>query len=244
MAIDALVEEVADNLEEVAEATRQINTTAIGYLFGGLVIGVAAGFYFGHKYNKEKLRAEAFESAENDLAGLRELYQQKMVAQTNQEKPSVETVVETLGYSTQVPERERPLPAPVPILDDLPEQPTGSSKSKNAHWSYEKELETRSPEHPYVIHQDEYNNSQEEYSKVVYTYYEVDDTLVDTEDDHPVPHADLIVGQDNLKWGHGSDDIDVVYVRNDNLDMDIQICRKYASYEEEVLGLSRDDAEN
>lgn len=241
MAIEQLAEEVATNLEEAAEVTRQLNTVGLGYFAVGLGVGVAVGFYFGYKFNREKIRAEAYKEAQVEVAQLREVYLQKTIAKSNTEKPPVEELTQELGYSVRVPERERPLKAPVPILDDLPENPVGTSKSKNAHWSYEEELKHRSPDAPYVIHQDEYNNSGETYSKVVYTYWAVDDVVTDTENDHPVPHGDIVVGLDNLKFGHGSDDADIVYVRNDRLDLDMQICRVNRSFEEEILGLQRLD---
>jgi hypothetical protein len=267
MAIETLAEEVvnevASNLEEAAEATRKLNVSGLGYLAVGLGIGAAAGFYFGYKFNREKIRAEAYREAEVEVAQLREVYLEKTLAkhpvstvstevptttgyhgQVNIMKPSIEEIVEEKGYSVKVPERERPLPAPVPILDDLPENPTGSSKSMNAGWNYEQEVLDRTPDFPYVIHQNEYNHSEPHYSKVVYTYYAIDDVVADDEDERPIPHGDIVVGLDNLKFGHGSDDEDVVYVRNDRLETDMQICRVNRSFEEEVLGMTRDDNDN
>jgi hypothetical protein len=119
----------------------------------------------------------------------------------------------------------------------LPENPVGTSKSMNAHWNYEKELANRSPEFPYVIHQNEYNHSNLNYSKTAFTYYAIDEIISDDEDDSPVNNGDVVVGLENLKFGHGSDDANVVYVRNDILEMDMVITRLPRSYEEEVLGL-------
>lgn len=154
------------------------------------------------------------------------------------EKPPIEVVINELGYGGhEVSNQERLLRAPVPILDDLPENPVGTSKSMNAGWNYEKEMQNRSPETPYVIHQNEYIHSNLEYSKVEYTYYSLDDVLVDDEDERPIVNGDLIVGVDNLKFGHGADDVNVVYVRNDNLETDMLIHRVPRSFEEDVLGL-------
>ena len=241
MAIEQLAEEVAINLEEAAEVTRKINTAGLGYFAVGLGIGAAVGFYFGYKFNREKIKAEAYKDAEVEVAQLREVYLQKTIASANKDKPPVARLTEDLGYSVKVEHRgplqdNRPLPAPVPILDDLPENPKGTSKSMNAGWNYEKELKDRTPDFPYVIHQNEYEHSEEDYSKVTYTYWAVDDVVVDDETEHPVPHGDIVVGLDNLKFGHGSDDINVVYVRNDRLEMDMQISSIDRSFEEEVLG--------
>jgi len=246
MAIEQLAEEVvnevASNLEEAAEVTRKLNVSGLGYLAVGVGVGAAVGFYFGYKFSREKIRAEAYKDAEAEIATMREVYLQKSVASANVEKPPVEQVVEDLGYSVKSPlQDKRPLPPPVPILDDLPENPVGTSKSMNAGWNYEAELKDRTPDAPYVIHQNEYNHSEPDYSKVTYTYYAVDDVVVDDDNEHPVPHGDIVVGLDNLKFGHGSDDVDVVFVRNDRLEMDMQICRVDRSFEEEVLGLNRDD---
>lgn len=265
MAIEQLAEEVvnevANNFEEVAEATRKINVAGLSYFAVGISVGAAVGFYFGYKFSREKIRAEVYKEAEAEVDMLRKVYLEKTLdreaelesregailqGSVSTEKPPVEQVVRNLGYSVNVPERERPLRAPVPIqdiredaLDDLPENPVGTSKSRNAHWNYERELATRSPEFPYVIHQNEFNHSNLNFSKVEYTYYAEDDMLVDNEDENPVPNGADIVGVDNLKFGHGSDDADIVYVRNDRLEMDMQINRIHKSFEEEVLGLNR-----
>jgi hypothetical protein len=263
MAIEKLAEEVvnevANNFEEVADATRKINVAGLSYFTVGLGVGAAVGFYFGYKLNREKIRAEAFKEAEAEIDQLRKIYQEKtyitlstadpsvtasLQGTVPTEKPPVERVVEQLGYSATVPQRERPLPAPVPILDDLPENPTGSSKSMNAGWNYETELMNRNPDLPYVIHQNEYNHSNQEYSKVEFTYYAIDDMIIDTEDERPVTNGDAVVGMENLKFGHGSDDANVVYVRNDLHETDMRISRINESFEEEVLrsqGLEDDE---
>lgn len=267
MAIEQLAEEVvnevASNFEEAAEATRKINAAGLGYLAVGLGLGAAVGFYFGYKFNREKIRAEAYKDAEAEVAIMRQVYLDKTLSgndasttvewtsdtegnvislqgSVSTEKPPIEEIIKKQGYSTNVPyhqQSQRPLPAPVPILDDLPENPTPTSKSRNAHWDYEEELKSRTPDEPYVIHQDEYNRSNLNYNKVVYTYYADDDVVTNSENDHPIPHGDIVVGLDNLKFGHGSDDSEVVYVRNDRLMTDMQICRLNASFEEEVLGM-------
>lgn len=259
MAIEELAEEVvnevANNFEEAAEATRKINSIGLGYFAVGLGVGAAVGFYFGYKFNREKIQAEVYKEAEAEIDILRTVYLEKTlntVVEINEndendgealqgtvptKKPPVDKVVENLGYNVKVPYRERPLPAPVPILDDLPEKPVGTSKSMNAGWNYERELANRSPEAPYVIHLNEFNHSNPNYDKVVYTYYADDDYLIDTSTDRPVHNGDVIVGVDNLKFGHGSDDSEVVYVRNDIQEMDMEIHRLNKSYEEEELGL-------
>lgn len=227
MAIDVVVEEVADNLEEMAQATRRINTNSVSFFLGGAVVGLAVGFYWGQKYNKEKLRAEAFKQSEEEVAKIREVYQQK--ALVAEPKPSTEELVEELGY-------ERPLPAPVPLHDVAV-----TKKDPNDGWDWDKEHRTRTEGEPYIIHQDEYSRNETDYDQVVYTYYEGDDVLVEVATEQPLPHADLIVGEHNLKFGHGTDDEDVVFVRNDARELEMEICRDPGRYDEKILGLDADD---
>jgi hypothetical protein len=247
--VEGVTEEVAENLEEIAEATRQINATAVGYFTGGIFIGLGVGFFLGYRFNKEKIKAEAFKNSEEEISKLREVYEQR--ALVAKEKPSVQEIVEERGYSTKVEEPPRPLPAPVPVQvfvnpAKVNEPPTVSYEAKQrtgsgSEWDYAAELAQRSAEQPYIVHQDEFKQADNGYHQVTYTYYDADSVLCD-ENDRPLPHPDLVVGEENLKFGHGSDDEDVVFVRNDRLELQMEICRSPASYEEDVLGVDRDEA--
>lgn len=245
MAIGALTEEIAENFEEVAEVTRKLDSKAIGFLLGGVGIGVAVGFFLGYRFNREKLREEAFEASKEEVAKIRETYMQKMLVA---DKQSLEEVIEERGYSVKA--EERPLPAPVPIIGeprlilelDAPEIIEETVSHSHGTWNYPKELQNRSPDHPYIIHQDEFNANEMDYDQTTYTYYSKDDVLCDT-DEKPLPHADIVVGQENLKFGHGSNDENVVFIRNDRLTLEIEITRSSGSYEEEVIGLEHSDTD-
>lgn len=227
---EAVIEEVAENLEEAAAVTRRINAGGVGYLLGGIAIGAAIGFYFGHRFNREKLRAEAFAESKEEVEQIREVYMQK--AMTVQQKPSVDDVIRERGYGTvETDTKTRPLPPPVPINEPL--------ISRDPDWIWDKELAERNIELPYVIHQNEFTEAENGYEQVTYTYYSKDDVLTG-EDEQPLPHADMVVGQNNLKFGHGSDDENIVHVRNDRLQLEMEICRSPGSYAEEVLGLESD----
>lgn len=255
--VEAVAEEVATNLEEVAQATRMVDTKAVTFFGGGISVGVAIGFFFGYRFNKEKLRAEAFKMSENEVAEIREDYHRRAMAI---EKAPLEKIIEERGYSVKevdvVP--ERPLKPPVPLVEApraahpaLPEEAPparvayGNVETEpTSDWDYPTELAGRTQEAPYIIHRDEMQEMQNTpggYNSVTYTYYAEDDVLVDT-DDRPIPHPDLVVGEENLRFGHGSDDIHVVFVRNDRLQLDIEICRSLGSFEREVIGLQEDSA--
>lgn len=230
---EEVIETVADNLEGAAEATRLLEPRVISFFLGGVGVGVAVGFFFGYRYNREKLRAEAFQQSEEELDEIRKVYQQRMVAA--QDKPTVEEIIQERGYSVHAGEVRRPLPPPVPVAEPSVVF-TDENVQANAGWDYKIEIAARDTDTPYVIHQDEFNSGETGYDKTEYTYYADDDVLVDT-DNIPLPHADIIVGQTNLKFGHGSDDEDIVYVRNDRIAVEMEITRLHKSYEQEVLGL-------
>jgi hypothetical protein len=243
MATAALTEGIAANLEEAAEATRLIDTRALGFFGGGMAFGLVVGLVFGYRLNREKIRADAFKQSEREVEQIREIYQQKAVAA--QKKPTVDEIIEDRGYSVSAEEDEvevevvphpRPLKPPVPVAPARVVQPPPIVKPSNMRgWNYDVELEERRGRSVYVIHEDE-RGEHPEYNAVAYTYYAEDDVLVG-EDNRPLPHAQEIVGIDNLKFGHGTDDDDVVFVRNDKLGLEMEIERVESSYEREVLGI-------
>jgi hypothetical protein len=239
--IEEVAEEVASNLEEVAEVTRRINGRSVGYVLGGIVVGAAVGFYFGYRWNREKIKAEAFKESEAEIEQMRKVYLEKTMAA--EPKPSIDELIEEKGYSEAVAEIERPvhrhLPPPVPVREPPgPKLPI----STDPDWIWERELELRTSAEPYVIHIDEFEVDGKDFNNVAYTYFAGDDVLVG-EDSRPIPHADVIVGQNNLKFGHGSDDLNLVYVRNEHLEIDIEITRTPGRYEQEVLGLDPDESD-
>lgn len=101
----------------------------------------------------------------------------------------------------------------------------------------EEETKFRTEDKPYIISHDEFFAADLEYENVSLTYFETDDTLVD-ERDQPIDNTDEMVGDDHLvRFGHGSKDRKVVYVRNDRLNIDFEITKSNGSYLEDVLGL-------
>lgn len=108
-------------------------------------------------------------------------------------------------------------------------------------WDYAIETKNRKGDAPYVIHVDEYNDESHSYDHYMLTYYEDDDVLAD-EKDGVIEDQDAMVGLANLsKFGHGSNDVNIVYVRNDEKEMDIEVVRSAGSYAEEVHGLKHSD---
>lgn len=101
-------------------------------------------------------------------------------------------------------------------------------------WNYEEEGKNRSPESPYILHYDEFIENELNFSQSTLTYFEGDNILCD-EQDVPMYNHDEVVGE--LKFGHGSNDPNVVYIRNHHMKCEWEILYNPSSYEKEVLGL-------
>lgn len=102
-------------------------------------------------------------------------------------------------------------------------------------WDYKTEIEHRDKTKPYIIHVDEYMGDEMGWdSQSTLTWYEKDQILTDSQD-HPIHNPSVVVGLP-LRFGHGSNDPNVVYVRNEQLQAEYEILRDSGSYQEIVLG--------
>lgn len=101
-------------------------------------------------------------------------------------------------------------------------------------WDYKTEVEARTKEAPYIIHVDEYVADEMGWdSQSTLMWYDKDQILCDPHDTPIYNHVEL-VGE--LKFGHGSNDPNVVYVRNEKLQSEFEILRDEGSYTEIILG--------
>jgi hypothetical protein len=110
-------------------------------------------------------------------------------------------------------------------------------------WDSRAELANRSSDRPYVITKEEFMQNEPEHEQVSLTYFEGDEVISD-ERDQPVENEDDLIGKDNLKFGHGSKDNNVVYIRSEGTETDFEVLRSHGKYAEEVLGFiehSEDD---
>lgn len=104
----------------------------------------------------------------------------------------------------------------------------------DADWNYPEEARNRTTELPYIIHKDEFYADEKDYSQLTLTYYAGDNIMVD-DDESPIYNHERIVGP--LRFGHGSGDPKVFYVRNDRMKAEYEILEDQGLYSVEVLGL-------
>lgn len=104
-------------------------------------------------------------------------------------------------------------------------------------------VKERGPEKPYVINETEYFDNAPEHIQDSYTYYEGDNVLADRNDQEiRDPERTEIVGEDGLdRWGYGSNDVHMVYIRNEKRGLDVEIQRSTGKYSEEVAGFTDED---
>lgn len=127
-------------------------------------------------------------------------------------------------------------------FEEIPPNVINIFTNADADWDYEAELSTREHEAPYVIHKDEFFADEMGFKQETLTYYSGDDIMADPQDT-PIYNYGGLMGE--LKFGHGSKDPNVVYIRNEVIHMEWEVLLHQSSFEHEVLGLSMEkDAEH
>ena len=234
-------DQAAEVVEEVVE--RMFSAKVVG--IGGLLLSAgsaAVGFFIA-----ERKYRRAYEAlAETEIADMREHFARKELAR--EEKGSLEAIAAEKGYTvppaTEIADKVAdrvvgappPAPIPAPETENIFEKHEGYSDT----WDYEAEVASRKQGKPYVIHYDELGESGYE-TPTTFTYYAGDDVLCDERDKIVDARAELI-GDENLdKFGHGSNDPVIVYIRNDDIAAEFEIVKSDKTYAEEVHGLTHSD---
>lgn len=108
---------------------------------------------------------------------------------------------------------------------------------KMEDFEYADEVRNRSEEAPYVISKEEFFRNEEDMTQASLTYFVGDGVLIDSRDD-VIENPDVTVGDDNLqRFGHRSEDPNVVYVRNHVMDVEFEISKHEGKYSVVVAGL-------
>ena len=87
----------------------------------------------------------------------------------------------------------------------------------------------------FIITSDEFS-SQPEYDKETIFWYEDDSVFTNSSEELLDNSGDLFIPNPHLHFGEGSEDPDVVFIRNDKMSVDYEIIRIHGSYAEIVLG--------
>lgn len=99
------------------------------------------------------------------------------------------------------------------------------------------------PIQPVVITMEEFTDSHTEYEKLSLYYWDEDDTLSD-EGEEIIPNIEDFIGDALTHFGEGSNDPDIVYVRNERLGCDYEVVRQHKSFQQEVYGIPPEEGNN
>lgn len=125
------------------------------------------------------------------------------------------------------------------IIDDEPEIITHNVfAGTDDDWDHDEEMKDRSEDKPYILHKDEFYENEKEYTQVTLTYY-AGDNIIATEDNQIVYNHEDVTGP--LRFGHGSGDMNLLFVRNDKSKAEYEIVRHEGLFTTEVLGLEIED---
>lgn len=108
-----------------------------------------------------------------------------------------------------------------------------AASSSDGNWDIAEELLSRTPERPYVIHQDEFIERDSGFDQSTLTYFAGDGVVVDELNEQL---QDWVSTLGQLKFGHGTTDTNAVYIRNEKLQHEFEVLLSSGSYLDEVIG--------
>lgn len=264
------VEGVAHQAEGAAKVVRSLNRIKVAYASLGMVIGATTAALVTWRIAYSRANTKYSQISDEEIEAMQKHYQDKVKSlELTEAKGDLDDIVAERGYTVPEPVEEDVAPPmaitpPAAVVEAakdalLETQPDESTVVKEPHlqpetrnvfdeatvedhWDDHAERARRSPDSPYVIHVDE-KGEFDDYTDVTWTYYEADDVLCNEKDEIIDPtDRERLVGEQNLnKFGHGSKDAAIVYIRNDQLEMEIEIVRSPNSYAEEVHGFTHGD---
>jgi len=126
--------------------------------------------------------------------------------------------------------------------DEIKDEPNDENTQPGALFG------ARTLDEPFVIsigeYLEDYEYDEGPFDKLTVAYFEEDDTLLD-EREQIIDDIEHVVGQANLnRFGQGSENDDIVYVRNTKMRADFEIMREQGSYAEQILGYRPDKTKN
>lgn len=243
------MEETVDTIVTSADALARSARPKLGYLAVagtlGLVGGATAAWFVAERHYKAKYARIATQ----EIAEAKEFYAR---LHKKDDFATPEGAVSALSASgaeaaeaLAIYQGKDPDPADIMVEQTVIEETNiFAERESNDEWDQEKEEEARTTlnaDEPYIISQEEFLINENDYQNPSLVYFAEDDVLVDDQE-KPIELIDPVVGEDNLtRFGHGSKDNRIVYIRNDKLGCDFEIVKNEGNYARDVLGLQHSD---
>lgn len=262
--VDEVVEAVVPEVYSLAKAISTNKGLVVGAVVVGIAVGAAAGYYIANKHLKTKyelILENEIEAAKNFYAAQNKDQFPVPVPATMDEQPQDiggQTIVGGLSDSaerafidysggtrkTQVIETDDSITIVESTESEVVEHNIfiDGNPLDREQWDQGVEESKRTENFPYIISADEFFENEHGYDQSQLTYYAGDNTLVDDSDNGELIPDYSIIGEENLgRFGHGSNDAHLVYIRNPRKEMEFEIALSEGKYSEEVAGVDNDD---
>lgn len=249
MSATEIVEEIVEAVDEefILQLTRKQYFTHVALVgaFAGAVVGtivhVVTQKRVAAKYEtvveEQVAQAKAFYSTLNKV-GEMATPQQAVAALHKEEDPLGKAIVALKDYQ-KTSDEDVVVEETTVVEKDI--NIFVESQTDDDNFILEEEVKLRTDDAPYVINSDEFLANELEHEQTTITYYSGDGTLAD-ERDQEIPFVNPVVGEDSLeRFGHGSGDARIVYVRNERLSTDFEVVLHDGKYAHEVLGFEHSD---
>lgn len=124
---------------------------------------------------------------------------------------------------------------------EVPEEVETHSIFAEVEWDHAQVAKERKGKDVYVLHEDEFFQDERGYSQDTLMYYSGDYTLADPHD-RPIYNSTEVLGTDFMnQFGQGTNQEDVLYIRNETLKAEYEVVLAGGSYAEEILGVDASD---
>ncbi len=271
--LEEVVEDGADILEDraswlISNPKAVILTVGVvSVLSGALVSYLVVNSRLRAKY--QKLADEQIEDVKNhylvfqkdkgDLAELAAKYPDTERTATPEEVAEAESIIDREGYIPydKIKTQVTPPATPVDMIhsaEKIVQEASAVSEEivrniwesddPDTYFDFEEELQRREdrPEFPFVITKEEFDQAEADYQQGSLTYFDGDNILID-DTDKPCD-LDFTIGAENvLRFGHGSGDKNIVYIRNPKLELDFEVTQSLGTFTKEVLGYDGGESE-
>lgn len=259
------VDVIEQKLDELEAPTGLINEDSSPIVPFAITIGVVAAVAAtgGYFFAKFRLRTRYEAIAEKEIAEAKEFYArlgkvegystpEEAITKLHPEKegdvspvPAVEALKKYQGHGKgpDILEEDPDMP---PDEDEEEEEGENvnvflNSVEDDEDWDWEREKASRSKDKPYVITHEEFAMGEAGYEQATVFYYEGDGVATD-EHEKPLHVPMKQLGAENLaRFGTMSRDENIVYIRNDFLELDMEVVRQPGKYVDEVLGFRHAD---
>ena len=263
-------EDILEGVSELVNDTSQLvedtiswasrNSKIVGLSAGlvGIALGISVGVYLTNRRLREKYQAIANEQIEDvrrhyasvhKKPGVEELHRRaEEIREREQQVKTTREISEVNGYVAY----DKVTPSKEAEAEHAPQEPTAEDLSENVFGedladAFDPEIEAvrreEHPDKPYVLTREEFDDGDLEYEQLTLTYFDGDNVLVDSEQ-RQIREFDEVVGVENMvRFGHGSEDPNVVYIRNNRLAADYEVLFDPGFYSVKVLGYSNEEVE-